>query len=145
MENDSEMTVSEGVHTEPVTRQFASERLQSCFADRDGEEGLALSIVVPVYKEEGNISEFLQRVSGILTGITGNYEIIFCLDPSPDRTARHWRSNKEIATASPGRLLRSLRRFLSPRRLSSGRSGVPTSAETGSHDRFCQRRCMGHE
>jgi len=47
---------------------------------------MELSIVVPVYKEEGNIAEFIQRVKPILKGITAEYEIIFCLDPSPDRT-----------------------------------------------------------
>jgi polyisoprenyl-phosphate glycosyltransferase len=47
---------------------------------------LSLSIVVPVYKEEGNIPEFLQRISGILDSISSRYEIVFCLDPSPDRT-----------------------------------------------------------
>jgi glycosyltransferase involved in cell wall biosynthesis len=46
----------------------------------------SLSIVVPVYKEEGNIPEFLSRISGILAMIVSHYEIIFCLDPSPDRT-----------------------------------------------------------
>jgi glycosyltransferase involved in cell wall biosynthesis len=48
--------------------------------------GFSLSIVVPVYKEEGNIPEFLNRISGILSTITTEYEIVFCLDPSPDRT-----------------------------------------------------------
>jgi len=52
----------------------------------EGRDRLGLSIVVPVFKEEGNIAEFLHRVSDILHGITGEYEIIFCLDPSPDRT-----------------------------------------------------------
>jgi glycosyltransferase involved in cell wall biosynthesis len=46
----------------------------------------SLSIVVPVYKEEGNIPEFLHRMTGILGVIVSRYEIIFCLDPSPDRT-----------------------------------------------------------
>lgn len=45
-----------------------------------------LSIVVPVYKEEKNVPEFLGRVRSILSGITDEYEIIFSLDPSPDRT-----------------------------------------------------------
>ena len=47
---------------------------------------MSLSVVVPVYKEEGNISEFLRRASEILQCIAQDYEIIFCLDPSPDRT-----------------------------------------------------------
>jgi len=47
---------------------------------------MLLSIIVPVYKEEKNIPEFLRRLQPILASITGDYEIIFSLDPSPDRT-----------------------------------------------------------
>ena len=46
-----------------------------------------ISVVVPVYKEERNIPEFVRRTSAILQQITSSYEIIFALDPSPDRTA----------------------------------------------------------
>lgn len=47
---------------------------------------MLLSIVVPVYKEEKNVPEFLRRMRAILAGVTEDYEIIFSLDPSPDRT-----------------------------------------------------------
>ncbi|MDI1334739.1 MAG: glycosyltransferase family 2 protein [Lacunisphaera sp.] len=47
---------------------------------------MQLSIVVPVFKEEKNIAEFLRRLQPILAPITDDYEIIFSLDPSPDRT-----------------------------------------------------------
>lgn len=47
---------------------------------------MLLSLVVPVYKEEKNVPEFLGRIRPILAGITEDYEIIFALDPSPDRT-----------------------------------------------------------
>src|SRR5262245_34077436 len=47
---------------------------------------MLLSVVVPVYKEEKNIPEFLRRMRPILSQITEDYEIIFSLDPSPDRT-----------------------------------------------------------
>jgi glycosyltransferase involved in cell wall biosynthesis len=47
---------------------------------------MLLSIVVPVYKEEKNIPEFLRRIRPLLAPITGDYELIFSLDPSPDRT-----------------------------------------------------------
>jgi hypothetical protein len=47
---------------------------------------MLLSIVVPVYKEEKNIPEFLRRMRPLLAPITGDYELIFSLDPSPDRT-----------------------------------------------------------
>jgi len=47
---------------------------------------MLLSLVVPVYKEEKNIPEFLRRIRPILATLTEDYEIIFSLDPSPDRT-----------------------------------------------------------
>ncbi len=47
---------------------------------------MLLSIVVPVYKEAENIPEFLGRIRPILSGLTEDYEIIFSMDPSPDRT-----------------------------------------------------------
>ncbi|MDF1756846.1 MAG: glycosyltransferase family 2 protein [Legionellaceae bacterium] len=45
-----------------------------------------ISIVVPVYKEEDNISPFLSRVEAIMAKMELTYEIIFSLDPSPDNT-----------------------------------------------------------
>ncbi len=45
-----------------------------------------LSVVVPVYREEENIPEFLRRVPAILESLVGEFEIIFAMDPSPDRT-----------------------------------------------------------
>ena len=47
---------------------------------------MLLSIVVPVFREEKNIPEFLRRIRPILGEITPDYEIIFSMDPSPDRT-----------------------------------------------------------
>ena len=47
---------------------------------------MLLSLVVPVYREEKNVPEFLRRVRPILGAITEDYEVIFALDPSPDRT-----------------------------------------------------------
>lgn len=46
----------------------------------------AMSLVVPVYKEESNIRPFLERMERTLHPMGIPYEIIFCLDPSPDRT-----------------------------------------------------------
>ena len=45
-----------------------------------------LSIIVPVYREEKNIPEYLSHIRPILEAVTADYEIIFALDPSPDRT-----------------------------------------------------------
>jgi len=47
---------------------------------------MILSVVVPVYKEEKNVPEFLNRIRPVLLSITEDYEIIFALDPSPDKT-----------------------------------------------------------
>jgi dolichol-phosphate mannosyltransferase len=47
---------------------------------------MLLSIVVPVYREEKNVQEFIPRIRAVLGAITEDYEIIFSLDPSPDRT-----------------------------------------------------------
>lgn len=47
---------------------------------------MLISLVVPVYKEADNIPEFLRQVRAILSSLTEDYEIIFSMDPSPDRT-----------------------------------------------------------
>ena len=71
-----------------------------------------ISIVVPVYKEEKNIPEYLSRIRPILDSITQDYEIIFSLDPSPDRT------EEVILQARAGderiKLLKFSRRFGQP-------------------------------
>jgi len=71
-----------------------------------------VSVVVPVYKEEGNIDEFLRRMTPILENITPAFEIIFALDPSPDRT------EEKILTArsrdSRIKLIKFSRRFGQP-------------------------------
>ncbi len=46
----------------------------------------AISIVVPVYKEEQNIRPFLQRLIPVCQKLADCYEIIFAVDPSPDKT-----------------------------------------------------------
>ncbi|CAN5745021.1 glycosyltransferase family 2 protein [soil metagenome] len=71
-----------------------------------------LSVVVPVYKEERNVPEFVARLTPILESITVDYEIIFALDPSPDRT-------EEVITEARARdrrikLVRYSRRFGQP-------------------------------
>ena len=49
------------------------------------EDRIAISVVVPVYNEENNIRPFLARLEPVLQKI-GTYEILFCLDPSSDKT-----------------------------------------------------------
>jgi dolichol-phosphate mannosyltransferase len=45
-----------------------------------------ISLIVPVYKEEANIRPFLARAEAVFEQMGKSYEIIFTLDPSPDRT-----------------------------------------------------------
>jgi polyisoprenyl-phosphate glycosyltransferase len=45
-----------------------------------------ISVVVPVYKEERCIRPFLTRLESVLGKMEVPYEVIFSLDPSPDRT-----------------------------------------------------------
>lgn len=45
-----------------------------------------VSLIVPVYKEEANIRPFLARAEAVFERMGKSYEIIFTLDPSPDRT-----------------------------------------------------------
>jgi len=45
-----------------------------------------ISLIVPVYKEELNIKLFLSRAEAVLVKMGISYEIVFSLDPSPDKT-----------------------------------------------------------
>jgi dolichol-phosphate mannosyltransferase len=70
-----------------------------------------ISLVVPVFKEERNIRPFLERTEPALARL-GSYEIIFCLDPSPDATEDAIR--REIARNDRIGLLVFSRRFGQP-------------------------------
>jgi dolichol-phosphate mannosyltransferase len=73
---------------------------------------LKISIVVPVYKEEKNIEPFLARMEQIADKEDWNYEIVFCLDPSPDQTYEVIQAN--IRRNESIRLLQFSRRFGQP-------------------------------
>ena len=47
---------------------------------------MVLSIVVPVFQDEQNLARFIERLHLVLAGVTADYEIIFALDPSLDRS-----------------------------------------------------------
>lgn len=71
-----------------------------------------ISIVVPIYKEERNIRPFLSRTEAVMRQMGVSYEIIFALDPSPDRTEEV--VEQEIARNPNVRLLVFSRRFGQP-------------------------------
>jgi len=71
-----------------------------------------ISIVVPVYKEEKAIPLFLERMLKVVAGQSWDYEILFALDPSPDRT---YEVIKEYMDSNPKiGLLYMSRRFGQP-------------------------------
>lgn len=71
-----------------------------------------LSIVIPVYKEEANIPPFLNRLFPVLEKISGTYEVIFVLDPSPDKTEQ---VILDSSKANPSiKLVKMSRRFGQP-------------------------------
>lgn len=75
-------------------------------------ENCKISVVVPVYKEAGNIIPFLERMEAVMKKLRVSYEILFCLDPSPDNTAEV--IEQEISRNSRIKLMKFSRRFGQP-------------------------------
>ncbi len=73
---------------------------------------IKLSVVVPVFKEERNILPFLKRLQKVLQSLKINYEIIFCLDPSPDMSEEIIR--EQIKYNNAIKLIRFSRKFGQP-------------------------------
>ena len=71
-----------------------------------------ISVVVPVYKEEESIRPFLARMVPVLLKMVVRYEIIFCLDPSPDHSQQI--VEDEIQTNPNVKLIVFSRRFGQP-------------------------------
>jgi polyisoprenyl-phosphate glycosyltransferase len=84
---------------------------------------IVISIVVPVYREETNIRPFLQRTENVCEKLKLPYEILFCLDPSPDGTEQIIMD--EIKRNENIRLIKFSRRF-----------GQPAATLAGIH--FCK-------
>ena len=71
-----------------------------------------LSIIVPVFNEAKNITNFLSRLCLVLKKINSDYEIIFVLDPSSDDSEKIIKS--EIESNSKIKLIVFSRRFGQP-------------------------------
>jgi polyisoprenyl-phosphate glycosyltransferase len=78
---------------------------------------IVISLVVPVFEEEDCIEPFIDRAVPILEAI-GSYEIIFCMDPSSDRTEEIIR--KEAAANIAVKLVTFSRRFGQPEATMAG-------------------------
>ena len=71
-----------------------------------------LSIVVPVYNEEKNIPVLAGKILGVINQLKCNYEIIFSMDPSKDKTRE---VILDLRISNPRiKLLRFSRRFGQP-------------------------------
>ena len=75
-------------------------------------ENIQLSMIIPVYREEHSIRPFLARIATVLQKMDITYEIIFCMDPSPDRTEQV--ITEEIQRNSNIHLMLFSRRFGQP-------------------------------
>lgn len=73
---------------------------------------IQLSIIVPIYNDADCIKPFLSRLENILGKSELSYEIIFCLDPSPDKTEQIIK--QEIERNSRIKLIKFSRRFGQP-------------------------------
>ena len=44
-----------------------------------------LSLIIPVYRNEGSIPELLAALQGLQQSLAGAFEVVFVVDGSPDR------------------------------------------------------------
>lgn len=77
-----------------------------------------ISVVVPIYNEEGNVRPLVERLSRVFAAIGCDWELVFALDPSPDGTRE---SILELMKADyPIRLITFSRRIGKPLSLLAG-------------------------
>ena len=66
-----------------------------------------LSVVVPVYNEEAVLSEFHRRLTAVLDGIEGTYEVVYANDGSSDefrdQLERLYRNDAQVAVVTLSR------------------------------------------
>ncbi len=71
-----------------------------------------ISVVVPIYKEEGNVTAFAERLKAVFDKLGCRWELVFALDPSPDSTSK--RVYELIDAGYPIRLVTFSRRIGKP-------------------------------
>jgi dolichol-phosphate mannosyltransferase len=77
-----------------------------------------ISIVIPLYREEKNVVPLVDRIGRVMVPLGYPWEIVFALDPSPDRTREV--IMELIAQGNPIRLLTFSRRIGKPLSLIAG-------------------------
>ena len=53
---------------------------------KEVENNIDISVISAVYNEEDNLLKFIEKLTASLKNFTNNYEIIFVLDPSKDKS-----------------------------------------------------------
>ena len=64
----------------------AAAEMPAATHDRAGASQRSISVVVPAYNEEANIGRAYERLRSVLDGLELEWELIFSVDPSTDRT-----------------------------------------------------------
>src|SRR3954451_10975429 len=71
-----------------------------------------ISVVIPTYNEEGNVARVYERLSAVFAALPVDWELIFSVDPSTDRTEERI---LELRGRDPRvKMLRFSRRFGQP-------------------------------
>jgi dolichol-phosphate mannosyltransferase len=71
-----------------------------------------ISVVIPAYNEEGNVGRVYERLAAVFEAIGSDWELIFAVDPSTDRTEERI---LELRAGDPRvKMLRFSRRFGQP-------------------------------
>jgi dolichol-phosphate mannosyltransferase len=52
----------------------------------DSSNSTMISVVVPIYREENNVRPLAERLARLFSRLNLQWELVFALDPSPDRT-----------------------------------------------------------
>lgn len=77
-----------------------------------------VSVVVPIYNEEANVPIFVERLAEVFESLGVLWEVVFALDPSPDRTEA--KISEMIEAGYPIRLIAFSRRIGKPLSLLAG-------------------------
>jgi polyisoprenyl-phosphate glycosyltransferase len=77
-----------------------------------------ISVVVPLYNEENNVRPLIERIERVFKQLGCHWELVFALDPSPDRTRE--RIQEFMEAGYPIRLITFARRIGKPLSLLAG-------------------------
>ncbi|MCA1960470.1 MAG: glycosyltransferase family 2 protein [Desulfomonile sp.] len=82
------------------------------------EPSTLISVIVPIYREEHNVRPLAERLAAVFDRVGCRWELVFALDPSPDRTRE--RIDELIREDYPVRLVMFSRRIGKPLSVMAG-------------------------